>query len=144
MDVLVDVNVLLAVADSDHLHHSAAGKWFSSHETDSKFLICRVIQMGLFRLLVNKSVMNDRVLTLPEAWTWYGRFIQDPSVSEVAEPKGLQGKWAGLCFDFGSSPKVLTDAYLAAFAMAGGFSLASFDKGFSQFQGLEFDLLRKK
>ncbi len=39
------------------------------------------------------------------------------------------------------SPNVWNDAYLAAFAMAGGYELVSFDKGFAQFSGLKCTIL---
>ena len=97
--------------------------------------------MGLLRLLVNQSVMQGEELSLKEAWAFYGQFIQDPCVFEVKEPNGLQAVWAGLCFDFGSSPKVVADAYLAAFAIAGRFKLVSLDNGVRQYEGLDFILL---
>ena len=104
-------------------------------------MICRTAQMGLLRLLVNPAVMQSKPLSLKEAWAFYGNFIQDPCIFEVKEPEGLQAIWAGLCFDFGSSPKIVADAYLAAFAIAGGFKLVTLHKGFKQFEGLDLILL---
>ncbi|MCZ6672570.1 MAG: PIN domain-containing protein [Verrucomicrobia bacterium] len=141
MEVLADVNVLLALADSRHNHHERSINWFDSQESGSRLLICRVAQMGLLRLLVNSSVMQGEPLTLPQAWAYYGNFIQNPNVSESREPVGLQSKWAELSFDFGSSPKVLAEAYLAAFAISSGFKLVTFDKGFEQFNGLDLAIL---
>ena len=141
MEILVDVNVLLALVDPCHLHHSLAKRFINRQDSNSAILICRVTQMGVLRLLVNHSVMQGEPMTLREAWSWYGNFIQDPSVFHVAEPSGLQARWAELCFPFGSSPKILTDAYLAAFAISGGFKLASFDNGFRQFEDLDLELL---
>ncbi len=142
MEVLVDVNVLLPLADPCHVHREIASKWLNGLSENKSLLICRVVQMGVLRLLTTSSVMQGEPLTLPEAWSWYGKLIQDPCVSGIQEPKGLQAKWAELCFDFGASPKIVTDAYLAAFAIAGGHSLVTFDKGFKQFEGLELELLR--
>ena len=56
----------------------------------------------------------------------------------VLEPPGLEAIWEELCRPFGRSPKVVMDAYLAAVARAGGFSLVTFDHAFSQFKGLSY------
>lgn len=141
MEVLADINILLALVDTKHAHHKKSAQWFSGMEAGSKLLICRIAQMGLLRLLVNPSVMQDGVLSLREAWAFYGNFIQDPCIFEVKEPHGLQAKWAELCFDFGSSPKVVADAYLAAFVISGGFKLVTLDKAFKQYNGLKLILL---
>ena len=141
MEVLADINVLLALVDTKHRHHKKSAKWFSGLEPGSKLLICRIAQMGLLRLLVNPAVMTSEALSLREAWAFYGNFLQDPCIFEVKEPNGLQAKWAELCFDFGSSPKVVADAYLAAFAISGGLRLVTLDKAFKQFEGLNLILL---
>ncbi|MCB1123462.1 MAG: PIN domain-containing protein [Verrucomicrobiae bacterium] len=141
MEVLADINILLALADLRHVHNEKTESWFNGLEEGSKLLICRTAQMGLLRLLVNPAVMQGEALSLREAWAFYGNLIQDPCVFEAKEPAGLQAIWAGLCLDFGSSPKVVADAYLAAFAMAGGFKLVTLDKAFEQFSGLDLILL---
>ena len=41
------------------------------------------------------------------------------------------------------NPETLMDAYLAAFAMAGGYRLVTTDKGFKQFKGLDLLLIAK-
>lgn len=48
---------------------------------------------------------------------------------------------ARFCLPFGASPKVVMDAYLAAFAVAGGYRLVTLDRAFVQFKGLEQDVL---
>jgi hypothetical protein len=141
MEVLADINVLLALADPKHVHNQRVETWFSALEEGSKLLICRTVQMGLLRLLVNPAVMQNEALSLKEAWVFYGNLIQDPCIFEVKEPDGLQAIWAELCFDFGSSPKVVADAFLAAFAIAGKYMLVSLDKGFEQYEGLDLILL---
>jgi len=48
------------------------------------------------------------------------------------------GRWAS---GGGASPRLWTDAYLAAFASSGGYRLVSFDRDFAQFEGLNVRLL---
>jgi predicted nucleic acid-binding protein len=40
-----------------------------------------------------------------------------------------------------ASPKLWMDAYLAAFALAGGYQLVTLDKAFKQFKGLNLRVL---
>lgn len=45
-------------------------------------------------------------------------------------------RWEILCRPHGRAPKGVMDAYLAAFAIAGGYTLVTLDKGFKQFDGV--------
>jgi predicted nucleic acid-binding protein len=62
-------------------------------------------------------------------------------VSFAHEPADLELHWRNFTQGQRSSPKIWTDAYLAAFAQAGGYGLATFDKGFTQYQGLKAIIL---
>ncbi len=42
------------------------------------------------------------------------------------------------CRPFGRSPKVVMDACLAAFAVAGGYRLVTLDRAFGEFHGLSW------
>jgi predicted nucleic acid-binding protein len=55
------------------------------------------------------------------------------------EPPGLDATWEKLCRPFGRSPKVVSDAYLAAFAIQGGYRLLTLDTAFGQFKGLTYE-----
>jgi len=140
MEILADVNVLLALSDPLHGQHRRCSEWFSGLSESDHLLVCRVAQMGLLRLITNSRVMDGRALTLRDAWSFYGEFVQDPSVSTVYEPEGLQSCWVQLCWDRGASTKMVTDTYLAAFAIAGDYALVSLDKGFAQYPGLDWIL----
>jgi hypothetical protein len=52
------------------------------------------------------------------------------------EPPGLDPIWRQLTSRNTYSTNLWTDAYLAAFAIASGVGLVSFDKGFQQFADL--------
>ena len=55
----------------------------------------------------------------------------------VPEPGGFQALWIELCQPNGTSPKVLSDAYLAAMAITLGLPMATFDKDFRNFPGVQ-------
>lgn len=57
---LLDVNVLLALAWSNHQHHAAAHHWFD--ETDGRrFATCSLTQLAFIRLSSNPSFTAEAV-----------------------------------------------------------------------------------
>jgi toxin-antitoxin system PIN domain toxin len=70
MNCLPDVNVWIALAAEKHVHHSAARRWFSSR-TEEKLAFCRFTQVGFLRLLTNRHVMQEEVMSPGQAWAAY-------------------------------------------------------------------------
>jgi toxin-antitoxin system PIN domain toxin len=49
---LLDVSLLVALFDSDHVHHEAAHDWFADHNSDG-WATCALTQNGFVRILAN-------------------------------------------------------------------------------------------
>jgi uncharacterized protein len=49
---LLDVNVLVALFNPDHIHHDAAHDWFAEHHTDG-WATCPITEQGVTRILAN-------------------------------------------------------------------------------------------
>jgi len=62
--------------------------------------------------------------------------LSDPRVSFAAEPADIETHWRVYTQSRSYSPRVWNDAYLAAFALAGGLELVTFDRGFTQYQNV--------
>ena len=137
MDALADINLIFALINERHAFHTRACKWLDARRAGYQLGICRQVQMALIRLLSNKAAMAGDPLTLPEAWKVYADLISDPSVGFIPEPQGFQEVWIKLCQPYGASPKVLSDAYLAAMAITSSLPMATFDRDFRNFPGLE-------
>ena len=62
------------------------------------------------------------------------------------EPAGVGFAWAALLarllIEAGAGGNLTTDAHLAALAIEHGATLASFDRDFGRFTGLDFELLK--
>ncbi|MGF1647137.1 MAG: TA system VapC family ribonuclease toxin [Kineosporiaceae bacterium] len=58
MTALLDVNVLVALAWPEHLHHSQASVWFA-HHCDESWATTPVTELGLLRLSTNPRVVGD-------------------------------------------------------------------------------------
>ncbi len=140
-EFLADVNVLFALVNQRHAFHLSATRWFDRQPPGFKLFVCRIVQMGLLRLLTNQAAMDGAPLTLPEAWKLYGQLMGTPSLSFIQETESFLGHWVHFCTPYGASPKILTDAYLAALAVSSGLTLVSFDRDFANFSRLTLELL---
>ena len=137
MRQMCDVNILLALVVERHAHHKRCVAWWKSRAAEPS-LICRQVQSALLRLLTTQAVMREDVLTLPQAWALYASLLKSEGFALALEPRGVDVEWERLCRPFGSAPKVVMDAYLAAFAITGGYTLVTLDEAFAKFAGLSF------
>jgi len=131
---LPDVNVWLALAVQEHPHHTAARRYWADGAA-AKLHFCRVTMLELVRLLTQRRLMGPAALDATAALAHYERFAALPEVGLAAEPADTSAalrRYVGA----GLPARLITDAYLAAFAAAGGFRLVTFDRDFERFEGL--------
>lgn len=139
MSILVDSNIWLPLVWEGHLKHRAAKSWFTS-QTDS-LCFCRVTHLALLRHLTHSSILKEETLTNSTALNVVQQLLNSYSVRLLQEPVGTHDQLLQFGNSKTRSPQVWTDAYLAAFAIAGNLRFATFDKGFKKFEGLELELL---
>jgi toxin-antitoxin system PIN domain toxin len=126
--------------------HAAARTWLAErgpHEAH----FCRSTQQSFLRLLTTKAVLapyRTPPLSNKAAWSVYVGLRADARISWAEEPDGLEASWKKFSAAAHASPKLWMDAYLAAFAMAGGHQLVTTDKAFKQFKGLDVAVLSSK
>lgn len=116
---LLDGNVLIALADEAHLHHTAARTWFAAHAR--LFATCPITQGTLLRILLNangKHSVGGVVATL-RGFIEHPRHRFWPDAIDY-----LQVDWKGVL-----GHRQVTDAYLASLARRNGGRLATFDQG---------------
>jgi len=142
---LCDTNVWIALALTDHVHHRAARAWLDSVDEPGSIRFCRATQQSLLRLLTYAPVLSPYhrpPLSNDEAWSVYDALVADERiVLQVEEPMGVDEWWATFSARPTASPKLWMDAYLAAFAHAGGYELVTTDTAFQQFGGLSVRLI---
>ena len=127
MRALLDVNVLIALLDENHTHHTAVSDWFASH-IEPGWASCPLTQNGCVRIVSQPRYPNalgvaEAVARLQAAVsTPYHQFVPD-DVSllddAVVDRRQLLG------------PRQLTDVYLLALAVAHGARLVTLDKSVS-------------
>ena len=125
---LLDVNVLIALAWPQHVHHAAAHRWFDS-KSRGAWATCAITQLAFVRISSNPKI-------IPEA-------VAPRSAHAVlCELTGLRGHvyWEALpspatCATLQAVSMVghlqVTDAYLLDLTRHHGGRLITFDKGLS-------------
>lgn len=132
---LPDVNVWLALVHAGHPHHAAARRWWAERGAGPVWF-CRVTMLGLVRLLAQPRVMGPGVLGASAAICVYAKIARAPGVGLLPEPASCEAAYQQLVRPE-LPARLLTDAYLAAFAQSAGLRLVTFDRDFSRFAGLD-------
>lgn len=139
MPKLVDSNVWLPLVWEGHLKHAATKSWFAS-QTDS-VCFCRITHLALLRHLTHTSILKEEALSNDRALLLVQQLLDSPSIRLLPEPVGVQEHFLQFGKSKRKSPQLWTDAYLAAFALAGKLRFATYDKGFKKFEKLDLELL---
>ena len=121
---LLDVNVLIALFDPDHVHHEVAHDWFAD-ERDEGWATCAITENGLVRVLSGQSYAGaggrpaDLIIRL-RAFCASGHHVYwDRSVSLRDEKLFRQEAMAS---------RQLTDVYLLGLARKLNGRLVTFDE----------------
>lgn len=122
--VLLDVNVLLALLDADHVDHERARDWLAS-TIDRGWASCPITQNGFVRIIsqprypspVSPGVAAD---LLEEATATVAHEFWPCDVSVLDRSAVDRSRVHG--------PRQVTDAYLLALATARGGRFATFDR----------------
>ena len=122
---LLDVNVLVALFDPDHVHHELAHDWFADHRADG-WATCAVTENGFVRIVSNPRYQSNAprpaaVLDQLRRFCASGRHhfwadsvsLRDADLFNLAVARG-HGQ--------------VTDVYLLGLARRMGGRLATFDR----------------
>ena len=121
-----DVNVWLALASSEHVHHAAARRWWEAE--NSRIGFSRITQLGFLRLMTTAAAMDGKPLTMREAWGVHDRLFEDARVALIPEPADFETRFRDYSTAETTSPKQWADAFLLAFAQAANGILVTFDR----------------
>ena len=125
MSYLLDVNVLLALAWPNHVHHGAARTWFASAQ-GSGWQTCGVTESGFIRVSSNVRVTPD-ARTPAEAALLLHRLCSLAGHEFVADTVSLADSFE-LLGEIAHSSSVVTDAHLILLAASAGSAFVTFDR----------------
>lgn len=133
---LLDVNVLVALAWPNHVHHRRALAWFKKHQ-EAGWATCPLTQSGFVRVSSHRRAIPEarspreaihllvRIVSLP-----HHRFWED-DVSLARTEEVPRERIAG--------HRQVTDAHLLALALRRKGRVATFDRGFLELVSAELD-----
>ncbi len=129
MITLLDVNVLVALAWPNHVHHRAARDWFRTQRAHG-WATCPTTQHGFMRVSANPRVTPE-ARSPQEAALLLRRLTSiDGHVFWPEDSTLLDEKWVPL--DKIRTHHQISDAQLLSLALSHGGCLATFDRGISR------------
>lgn len=122
---LLDVNVLIALLDANHIHHTTAKQWLTDNAVGG-WASCPITQNGCVRILSapkypNATTAQDAIRRLAKATSTISHHFWPDSVS-LFQP-GLVNWQKAL------TSRTITDAYLLALAVKNNGRFVTFDRG---------------
>lgn len=122
---LLDVNVVLALLDPQHVFHDAAHVWATTY-ADALWYTCPLVQHGVLRVASQPRYPNS-LGTVNAVRTVLTRFVASPRHRLLPDDVSLLD--AGRVADAALlTPAHVTDLHLLALAVAHGVQLATFDR----------------
>lgn len=143
---LFDTNTWLAALFTSHPFHTLAQAALQRATPSEPALFCRSTQQSFLRLASTPALLKvygAAGLTNRDALAALDALQALPQVHVADEPPGVFALWRNFA-DLGTaSPKVWMDAYLAAFAVAGGLRMVTLDGDFRNYatRGLTLELI---
>lgn len=122
---LLDVNVLIALFDTNHVSHRVAAEWLAARGA-SGWASCPLTQNGCLRIMASPGYPNPRPVVevaerLREATMHSAHAFWPDDLSLLDDGRVDLSRVHG--------PRQLTDAYLLALAVHHGGRLVTFDRG---------------
>ncbi|MFN2376416.1 MAG: TA system VapC family ribonuclease toxin [Candidatus Binatia bacterium] len=134
--IVPDLNLLLYAYDASAAQHRAAAAWWEDCLNGSEPVgIAGVVLFGFARIATSPRIYRSPV-TLAEVSESAASWLARPHVVELDGGPGFFGTVLDLLRAAGTAGKLVTDAQIAATAIAHGGTVFSNDSDFRRFPGL--------
>lgn len=125
MRALLDVNVILALLDFDHLCHGRAHDWWNLAKT-SGWASCPLTENGVVRIMARSGYADPESYSPVEILSWLTQFARDADHEFWPDNLSLTDTTL-FNHDRILSPRQITDIYLLAFAASRDAVFVTFD-----------------
>lgn len=129
MTGLLDVNVLVALAWPNHVHHAVAARWWQQRAVHG-WATTPVTELGFVRLSSTERVVGLRVAP-HSALAMLARLVEHPAHTFWPDDVRLMHNAPARL----ATARQVTDAHLLALATHRGGRVVTFDRGLSQLGG---------
>ena len=124
MRALLDVNVLIALHDRDHVHHTQAAEWIEAHSLQG-WASCPLTQNGFLRIMGQIGYSNPQpiALLMQMLRSSTGPAFHQFWADDISLLDAVEFNHAHI-----HSPRQLTDLYMLGLAVKNQGCLVSFDQ----------------
>lgn len=134
--IVLDVNVLLATFRADHPHHDIVRPWFDeAFVPGADIVIPDIVWVGFLRIVTNTHVF-EVPSTLAESFAFLEAVTGSSAYGTVPEPRRGWADMREIATEADARGNLISDAYIAAVAMAHAAPVATMDRDFRRFTGL--------
>lgn len=134
----VDVNVLVYAHRADVPEHHAYRDRLEQWANDDEPLgVPDVVASGYVRIVTNRRIFVEPT-PADDAWSRVAELLAAPAVTLLRAGERHWRHFVELAGQIGASGNDITDAFLAAYAVANHATWLSADRGFSRFDGLKW------
>lgn len=134
--ILVDVNVLVAASVIRHPDHESARRFLVERLSSDEVLVPDAVWSGFVRVATSRRVF-EKPLTLSEAASYVNAITRAPGYRSVPGLADGIESFLDMCAAYGATGNLVSDAYIAAVARAHACPVATFDRDFGRFEGIE-------
>jgi toxin-antitoxin system PIN domain toxin len=134
--IVPDVNVLIPLHRPGHVHHQRAQEWWQEFASRGEPLtVPDVIWSGFVRVATHPRILRPPS-SVEEAWQFVNAVRALGIYIPYASHPRLMDLFAAQCQEASATANLVTDAYIAAGAIALGATVVTFDRDFRRFDGL--------
>jgi toxin-antitoxin system PIN domain toxin len=136
-----DVNVLLYAVNLDSPQHDTALKWLTAaFERPQGVGFAWNALLGFLRLSTRPGIFT-RPLTMDQALSVVDVWLNQPNACVLVPTERHAGLLGRLLLSAGAVGNLVSDAHLAALAIEHNAEMGTFDRDFTRFAGLRYQLL---
>jgi uncharacterized protein len=134
---LLDLNVLMALTDKEHMHREKAERWFLSAGKDN-WGVCPVTEAAFIRIVTNPAMQSgmvtlERAIAILQALRAHPGFRYWP-ITDAENWVAVTARFASRI----SGHQQVMDAYLLGLAIRENGALVTFDRGLRHLAGPQF------
>ena len=139
---LPDTNVLLYAVDAQAAQHGKAVAWLEAAYASPNGVGFAWLALIAFIRLTTRQGILPKPLSVDDALGLVRDWLAHPHARILQPTDAHERVVGGLLRAAGKAGNLSNDAHLAALAIEHGATLASFDRDFDRFDGLDFERLR--
>ncbi|MGH9063346.1 MAG: TA system VapC family ribonuclease toxin [Acidimicrobiales bacterium] len=136
--ILPDVNVLVYAFRREAVDHDRYATWLSAALVREELALVEAVLLGMIRIVTSPRIMADPAPT-PVALRFVDVLLGAPRARQLAPTAATWERLGAIAArDQQVRGPLVPDAWLAALALSHGCRLATADRGFARFEGLDW------